>query len=108
MKYPPFCDIILIGVSSKDEKELKEVIKKLHQYLRARLKNENIGMILYPPVSSPIDKIKNKYRWRIIIKCKIDEDIIELINSMLEEFRKIKILKDTRVNIDVNPNNLSQ
>lgn len=102
LKYPPFCDIILIGITSEDEKEVIEVAKKLHYYLKERLKKENIGIILYPPVSAPIDKIKNKYRWRIIIKCKFDDSIINLINDMLQIQTH-----NARVIVDLNPNNLA-
>ena len=106
LKYPPFCDIIVIGITSTNEKELVEVAKKLHQYLKTRLKKENIGMILYPPVSAPIDKIKYKIRWRIIIKCKIGDEIISLINDMQKEYQNMKA-RDTRVIVDVNPNDMA-
>jgi len=75
-------------------------------YLKARLVNEKIGMILYPPVPSPINKVKNKYRWRIIIKCKFEQNMIELMEDMLEEYYNMKTT-DTRVIVDVNPNNMS-
>ena len=38
----------------------------------------------------PVDKIKNKFRWRILIKCKKDESIIDLVNDTLNEFYKLK------------------
>ena len=106
LKYPPFCDIILIGMTSTDEKELMEVASKLYHYLKFRLKSENIGMILYPPVSAPVDRIKNKIRWRMIVKCKFDDTMIDLMNDMLDEFSKIKA-KETQVIIDVNPNDMA-
>lgn len=106
LKYPPFCDIILIGINSTNEQELVEVVKKIHQYLKKRLIKENIGMILYPPVPAPVDKIKNKIRWRIIIKCKMDNNIIELMNDMLKEYYQMKTY-DTRVSVDINPNNMA-
>lgn len=106
LKYPPFCDIIVIGMTSTNEKELVEVATKLYYYLKNRLIKENIGMILYPPVSAPVDKIKNKIRWRMIIKCKMNDNMIELINDMLDEYQKMKV-RDTRIAIDVNPNDMA-
>ena len=106
LKYPPFCDIILIGITSIDERKVIEISRKLHYYLKNRLIKENIGMILYPPVSAPIDKIKNKFRWRIIIKCKIDDNMIQLMNDMLKEYEKMKT-QDVRVMIDLNPNDMA-
>ncbi len=105
LKYPPFCDIILIGFTSKDEKEVAKVAEKIHTYLKNRVIKENIGIILYKALPSPIDKIKNKYRWRILIKCKFSEKIINLINETLEEYYNLN-KKDTRISIDLNPNNM--
>ena len=106
LKYPPFCDIITIGVSSEDEKITIEIIKKLHNYLKKKIKIDNIGVILYSPLPAPIDKIKNQYRWRMIIKCKFGEDIVKFINGMLEEYNKYK-KNNTKISIALNPSNMS-
>lgn len=63
-------------------------------------------ILLYSPVPAPIDKIKNKYRWRIIVKCKFDETIINLMNDVQEEFFNTKKQESTRIIIDLNPNNM--
>ena len=105
LKYPPFCDIILIGFTSENEQELIKTAESIHKYLKNRVIRENIGIILYKAIPSPIDKIKNKYRWRILIKCKFSEDIVLLMNDVLHEFEKLKS-KDTRITIDLNPNNM--
>ena len=105
LKYPPFCDIILIDMSAKSESELKNLAKKLHSYLKTRVINEKFGLLLYSPIPSPIDKIKDRYRWRMIIKCKYDERINNLLRDSLDEFAKMKT-KTARVNIVINPNNM--
>ena len=105
LKYPPFCDIILIGFTSTIEKEVEEIANKIHTYLKNRVLKENLSIILYKALPAPIDKIKNKYRWRILIKCKFSEEIINLMNDVLEEYYKFK-LKNTKISIDLNPNNM--
>ena len=47
-------------------------------------------MLVYPAMPSPIDKIKNKYRWRIIAKCNLNNTIVNLVNTTLEEYYKLK------------------
>ena len=108
LKYPPFCDIIVIGVSSKDEQITMKVAQSLHKYLKDRVEKENIGIMLYKALPAPIDKIKNKYRWRILIKCKFGEDIIYLMNNTMEKAQTIKYCKnrDANISIDVNPTNM--
>ena len=105
LKYPPFCDIILIGFTSKDENEVQKLAEKIHLYLKSRVIKENIGIILYKALPSPIDKIKNNYRWRILIKCKFSEEIVNLMNDTIEEFLKFKS-KKTKISINLNPSNM--
>ena len=45
-------------ISSEDEKTTIETIKKLHTYLKKKIKTDNIGVILYSPLPATIDKIK--------------------------------------------------
>ena len=104
LKYPPFCDILLIGFSSENEQKIKKISTKLHQYLKTKIEKENIPIILYKPLPAPVDKIKNKYRWRMIIKCKFGIDIIEIINKCINENETQNT--DVRVTIDVNPTNM--
>ncbi|MFR2534319.1 MAG: primosomal protein N' [Clostridia bacterium] len=106
LKYPPFCDIIVIGVSGKEENKVKACINRLHEYLKTRVIREKIGILLYKPVPAPIDKIKNKYRWRMIIKCIYGEAINQLLQDMQENVSNNNKKEDTRVVLEINPTNM--
>ena len=103
MKYPPFCDIIIIGFNSLDETEIKKVSNKAYEYLIKKLNNEEFK--IFKPMPSPIDKIQNKFRWRIIIKGNMNVQANEILNDLLEEIYNQNI-KNTKVSIDVNPNSM--
>ena len=103
LKYPPFCDIILIRFQGTDLMELQSVAKIVYKNL-LEFQKENIA--IYKPVPAPIDKIKNKYRWRMILKCKVNSKMLDIIKSSVEDERIIKY-KKTSVIVDINPNNLS-
>ena len=62
-------------------------------------------MLIYKPVPSPIDKIKNKYRWNMIIKCKLNTRTLDIIKYSIENDNISKI-KNTSIFVDINPNNL--
>ena len=85
-------------MSAKDIKELQKVAKYIHQYLKRRVIDEKFG-------PSPIDKIKDRYRMRILIKCKYDERINNLLNDSLNEFYKLKT-NTSRVSVQLNPSNM--
>ena len=106
LKYPPFCDIIMFGISSGNKEEVELASKKLHSILQKNCKKYNVQLDIYKPVPSPISKIKNKYRWRIIAKCNLNNTIVNLVNDTLEEYYKLKF-KNTRIIADINPNNMN-
>lgn len=106
LRYPPFCDIILIGVSSKSYKELEETSNKIYESLKAKIYTEKLQILLYKPVPAPIDRIKNKFRWRIIVKCIIGEQIINAIDDTVKNAGNRNTKNDTRVVVDVNPSNM--
>lgn len=103
LKYPPFCDIIVIGFSSLDENEIKNVSKEMYEKINKRIDNQQFKV--FRPMPSPIDKIQNKFRWRIIIKGNMTQEINEILNELLKEIYD-KNYKNTRITIDINPNNM--
>lgn len=102
LKYPPFCDIICIGITDTDEEKIKNVSERLYNYLESYIKNQNIKAMLYKPLPCPIDRIKNRYRWRIILKGKLNNKLIDVINLSISKIES----KTTRITVDTNPNNL--
>lgn len=106
LKYPPFCDIIVIALTGNNERNLVTFSKNIHKYLRDRVINEKFGVLLYSPVQCPIYKIKDKYRMRILIKCLYDDRMHNLLNDMLERFEKESKKFGSKVIIQVNPNNM--
>ena len=103
LKYPPFCDIILISFNSLVEKEIVEVSNKVYEYLKHNLDGQEF--IVLKPMPSPIDKIQNRFRWRIIIKGNMTEAANTIINNCLQNIYDANY-KNTRVAVDVNPNSM--
>ena len=103
LKYPPFCDIIVIGFNSINEEEIKKVSNLAYEIAVKNLDSEEFK--IFKPMPSPIDKIQNKFRWRIVIKGNMNEKANKTLNELLKTLYD-KDYKNTRVTIDVNPNNM--
>lgn len=103
LKYPPFCDIILIGFSGEKEDEIKNVSNYMFKLLKQNLQKYEIN--IFEAMPAPIDKIQNKIRWRIIAKGRVSEDIIIILNKCLQNIYSQNI-KYTKISIDINPNNM--
>ena len=102
LKYPPFCDIIVIGFNSLKEEKIIETSQKVYDLLKEKVPE---NYIISKPAPSPIDKIQNRYRWRIIIKGNMDRNLNEILNKCLATIYE-KNDKSVNISIDVNPNNM--
>lgn len=100
LKYPPFCDIILIKFVGIDLNEIVKNSNIVYNNLKKYINGSN-GMV-YKPVPAPIDKIKNKFRWRIIIKGKVNSSMLKAIQM---SFNGTENAKKTIITVDINPNN---
>ena len=101
LKYPPFCDIILVKFQGENLSEIKKVSENMFDFLKKSI-SENIGLV-YKPMPAPIDKIKNKYRWRMIIKAKISGKLLDCIKYNIDN-QKIKY--GTSIIVDINPSSM--
>ena len=96
---PPFSRLIAIIISSKNEKVSFLEAQKLKGNLLQLMDLDILG-----PVSSPIFKIKNNYRTRLLIRSKTDDFIQKKLREIL---RKINISKKIKLTVDVDPINFS-
>ena len=100
LKYPPFCDIIKIDINDTSINSVSKISMQIYQNLvKQNIENR---MVIYQPMPSPIDKIKNRYRWRIIGRCRFSNKIIDMVNNSIQGIKS----KTVRITIDINPNSM--
>lgn len=104
LRYPPFCDIIMFGISGETEEIVSKTAEKLYRNLKEQIEKEQIIANVLKPLPAPIDKIKNRYRWRIIIKAKVNDKLINIINECL--YSKEILKNNARIIADINPTNM--
>lgn len=103
MGYPPFCRIAIIETKSKDEKLSESKIKELFN-LVVKIDNKKI-LNLFPPHPPLLSKLKNLYRYHILVKSPKDKDpsgkyLIKILNSVLE-YSSTNLTSKVRLSIDV-------
>lgn len=104
MNYPPFSKILCINMSSKNENLLIKSIQNIGIILKNILKNsDKIEML--GPCPCILSKIKEHYRWQIIIKGKFDSYLASNIKKIIYDNLK-DVYTEVKVNIDINPNSL--
>lgn len=113
MSYPPYCRLILINMSHESLPLLSEVssqfvssLTELAQFegilvpLRSRMMR---AMEILGPVTSPIARIKDRYRYQCVIKYRGSIDATSLVKRAMEPFLEGNPQKRVQFVIDVDP-----
>jgi len=97
---PPFCHIGTVLVSSNDDKAALQVSNDIASFIIQKYVNTN----MLGPCRPPITRIKDKYRWRIIIKHSDLDILIDMLTDLSNAYYKQTNSAD--ITIDINPNTL--
>ena len=104
MNYPPFSEIININLSCADENLLIRTIKQLGEVIKFAF-GEKEEIDILGPCPCAISKIKDMYRWQIIVKGAFDYETASKIKELVYEALK-SVYSEVKLNLDVNPSNL--
>lgn len=104
MGYPPFSDILEISIIGENDNIVQNASRDICKGIKEILKEYDKLEILGPSACG-VRKIKDMYRWQIIIKGttndKINNDIKNYVYDIIkQEYNGVK------VSLDVNPSNL--
>ena len=105
MGYPPFGRILLINGIGKNEDELKKQMIFLGKKVKEKAE-EFGGLEVLGPTPCIIYKIKENYRWQIIVKGEFSSKFSKSIKDLLYD-KANNVYNDIRVSMDINPNSLS-
>lgn len=105
LNYPPFTYIASILLSSHNDRLAFTKGKEVGEVLRRKLGGDE-GDLILGPSRAPIAKMKNRYRWRIIIKCISLEKIISVLAETSDEFRRQKGRGEVDLSVDINPSSM--
>ncbi len=127
LTYPPLSKLIRIILSFKTRDSAKKIIKVIsnrikkiivppssrnkpswsilgiESYRRTEISTFTSNIEILGPAQAPIEKIKNLWRWHIIIKGKNSKTLRQTASNILEA---IKDVKDIKIDVDVDPINL--
>ena len=106
--YPPYCDIALVGFTGINDDKVHAASAKFFEFMRIKLKGEfkDQKVIILGPMPARISKISNKYRYRLIIKCKNSKMFRKMMSEVLEEYNNSGFANSVSVYIDINPESI--
>ena len=105
MIYPPFVDLLLLGFVGEDKNKTIACAKAFFARLKARLDESlpDFPIRVLGPSPALVSKVSNKYRYKIIVKCRSTAVFRAVISSLLSDFGKDREFKDITVYADADP-----
>ena len=88
-EYPPFMDLFMLNISSKDNVLLKKEADKIYNIF----KNSGGMYKLFSPKVPFLEKINGKFRMNIMLKAKISRPLMDKIYENLKVYEKYKSKK---------------
>ena len=103
--YPPFVEIYSLVIFGENLYRVEEASREIARYIQLELDSKKIDGLLKGPYPSPLDRIKNNYRYHILLKTDSigQRRLKDLVNRVciLNQY-KIN-LKGIKYNIEVDP-----
>ena len=105
--FPPFCDIVLLTVTGEAETELLRSSAFLAETLKKMLDGayRDVQTVVFGPFEAPVYRVDNKYRMRMVLKCRLNRRTLSMLSELLCTFGQ-KVQKKISLSADLNPSNL--
>ncbi|MBQ8439205.1 MAG: primosomal protein N', partial [Clostridia bacterium] len=105
--FPPFCDIALLTLTGSDENILLRGSTMLSQSVKELAEGDykDVELITFGPFEAPVYRVDNRYRMRMVIKCRLQKRTLSMFAELLCAFSR-KVGRKLNLSIDFNPSNL--
>lgn len=102
--YPPFANLCLAETKDKDPRKASEALIDLYK----EMFNHNRAVTVLPPAAAVIAKLKNEFRFQMLIKTSRKSDpsasiLRDTISRALDAWKKTGKHRDIRIVFDMNP-----
>ena len=104
-KFPPFTTIIRLLFTSENEELTRTIVKQCHNKIYDLSNEYKDDFVYYDAMKSPVSKIKNKFRYQILIRLTKthEREIIDKIYSACDECYNPKV----SFFVEINPSSLT-
>ncbi|MBQ3824270.1 MAG: primosomal protein N', partial [Clostridia bacterium] len=107
LTYPPYCDICQMTFESEREalaREAAEAVASECVTVRAT-KYPDMPLIGLGPSQARVLKVNNVYKYKLVLKCRINKDLCDLAESAASWFDGEKRFQDVLMSVEYNPEN---
>lgn len=99
LQYPPFSSLARVIIRGSDENEVRE---SAQMFKRNLMPSSNDHVQIMGPAPAPVSRIKDQYRWHLVLKAPQARILRLLLRDALERFQRLS-RKRVVVSIDIEP-----
>lgn len=103
--FPPFVRLTVLRVGGRVENDVQATALTIARFCRQVVEKEKYRIEVLGPAPSPLDKIKDNYRWQVLLKG-VDTEELHALCTLLGSQRKALVKRDCELVIDVDPENM--
>jgi len=103
LSYPPYSRLIVLRIQGTQLHKVKKGIEALHHRLEKLQRAEELEADILGPSPCLLEKLRNYYRWQILLKSKTSIPLQNLIKHHLLSTEKEWLDSSLRLIIDVDP-----
>jgi len=103
LKWPPYLTMVALTFSSLQENRAEALSQQFGENVR---RVQGIEFSCLGPIEAPIKKIKNRYRWIVILKGPHISNLHHILNQALHTPHPLTLRMNDRISIDVDPYHL--
>lgn len=104
LNFPPFSRLVNIKFRGKIEKKVEDGARKVKRFIAPEYTGN--GLELLGPAPAPLAKVKDQYRWQLLIKSNNYEQLRKMLTALCNEEKALK-LGQVRMDIDVDPESMA-
>lgn len=106
--YPPFADLCVVGFVGESEKLTQQAADRfLHMLVQlAQKEYPDLPLRVFGPTPASVLRVNQKYRFKLLIKCRSSKDFRELMARLLVIHGKNHLFSAVTAYADMNPDHI--
>ncbi len=103
LTYPPFCDLVTLTVTGENERDVMTEARRVSDMLLEKIREDDgkNPFIVFGPFEASVYRVNEKYRMRMVVKCRLNAVSRGILSAVLADFSKSA--RTVSLSVDINP-----